>query len=91
MLLKNSLSILLFQKSTQTPADRSFAFGTMAETLKACGKASAPLTEDILPVFMKGITDTDSEVRNNAVFGLGIIITNAEELLHKYPFYNTNK
>lgn len=73
-------------KSTQTPADRSFAFGTLAETLEACGKASAPLTEDIFPVFMKGISDTDSEVRNNAVFGLGIVISNAEALLHNKLF-----
>ncbi|XP_029638234.1 importin-4-like isoform X2 [Octopus sinensis] len=68
-------------KSHNSIADRSFAIGTLAETLEACGEASAGLTSQFYPIFMKITRDPDSEVRNNAVFALGVIISNGGSAL----------
>uniref|UniRef100_A0A3B1JNG4 Importin 4 n=1 Tax=Astyanax mexicanus TaxID=7994 RepID=A0A3B1JNG4_ASTMX len=66
-------------KSSCTVADRSFSIGTIAETLHALvnvagGRAVAGrLVKRLLPVLVAGVRDSDAEVRNNSVYGLGAL------------------
>lgn len=38
------------------------------------------------PVFLAGMKDENEEVRSNAVYGLGVLVENAKELVFEYPF-----
>ncbi|XP_006794796.1 importin-4 [Neolamprologus brichardi] len=66
-------------KSSCTVADRSFSVGTIAEILHALmsvsgGRGAAGrLSNRLLPVLVAGAKDSDPEVRNNSVFGLGCL------------------
>uniref|UniRef100_A0AAR2J2V9 TOG domain-containing protein n=1 Tax=Pygocentrus nattereri TaxID=42514 RepID=A0AAR2J2V9_PYGNA len=68
-----------WQKPSCTVADRSFSVGTLAETLHslvsvAGGRAVAGrLSNRLLPVLVAGVKDSDAEVRNNSVYGLGVL------------------
>ncbi|KAI3355136.1 hypothetical protein L3Q82_018012 [Scortum barcoo] len=66
-------------KSSCTVADRSFSVGTIGEILQALvnvpgGRGVAGrLSNRLLPVLVAGVRDSDSEVRNNSVYGLGCL------------------
>ncbi|XP_051796126.1 importin-4 isoform X2 [Acanthochromis polyacanthus] len=66
-------------KSTGTVAERSFSLGTIGEILQALvtspgGQGLAGrLSNRLLPVLVAGVRDSDPEVRNNSVFGLGCL------------------
>ncbi|KAM8730911.1 importin-4 isoform 1-T1 [Acanthopagrus schlegelii] len=66
-------------KSSCTVADRSFSVGTIGEILQALGSVSGGrglagrLSNRLLPVLVAGTKDSDAEVRNNSVFGLGCL------------------
>ncbi|XP_072536395.1 importin-4 isoform X2 [Salminus brasiliensis] len=66
-------------KSSCTVADRSFSVGTLAETLHSLVKVSGGravagrLSKRLLPVLVAGVKDSDAEVRNNSVYGLGAL------------------
>uniref|UniRef100_A0A671VNH8 Importin 4 n=1 Tax=Sparus aurata TaxID=8175 RepID=A0A671VNH8_SPAAU len=66
-------------KSSCTVADRSFSVGTIGEILQALGCVSGGrglagrLSNRLLPVLVAGTKDSDAEVRNNSVFGLGCL------------------
>ncbi|XP_053198496.1 importin-4 [Scomber japonicus] len=66
-------------KSSCTVADRSFAVGTIGEILQALVSVSGGrgvagrLSNRLLPVLVAGVRDSDPEVRNNSVFGLGCL------------------
>lgn len=66
-------------KSSCTVADRSFSLGTIGEVLHALGSVSGGqgvagrLSNRLLPVLVAGVKDSDPEVRNNSVFGLGCL------------------
>uniref|UniRef100_A0AAX7UA69 Importin N-terminal domain-containing protein n=1 Tax=Astatotilapia calliptera TaxID=8154 RepID=A0AAX7UA69_ASTCA len=66
-------------KSSCTVADRSFSVGTIAEILHALMSVSGGrgvagrLSNRLLPVLVAGAKDSDPEVRNNSVFGLGCL------------------
>ncbi|TMS09198.1 Importin-4 [Larimichthys crocea] len=66
-------------KSSCTVADRSFSVGTIGEILQALvsvpgGRGVAGrLSTRLLPVLVAGVRDSDAEVRNNSVFGLGCL------------------
>ncbi|KAF5902711.1 importin-4, partial [Clarias magur] len=79
-------------KSSCTVADRSFSLGTLSETLHSLagvsgGRAVAgKLSNRLLPVFVTGVKDSDAEVRNNSVFGLGALAQAAGPLISShYP------
>ncbi|KAL6098020.1 ipo4 [Pungitius sinensis] len=71
--------ILSKAKSSCTVADRSFSVGTIGEILQALvgvsggQKVASKLSKRLLPVLVAGVRDSDSEVRNNSVFGLGCL------------------
>ncbi|CAJ1082427.1 importin-4 [Xyrichtys novacula] len=66
-------------KSSCTVADRSFSVGTIGEILQALVSVSGGrgvagrLSNRLLPVLVAGVRDSDPEVRNNSVFGLGCL------------------
>ncbi|KAG7526937.1 importin-4 isoform X1 [Solea senegalensis] len=66
-------------KSSCTIAERSFSVGTIGEILQALVDVSGGrrlagrLSNRLLPVLVAGVRDSDSEVRNNSVFGLGCL------------------
>lgn len=61
------------QKSSSTVADRSFAIGNMAETMHKLGKPGGVFAMKLYPVMISGMKDEDEEVRNNAIYGLGVL------------------
>ncbi|CAB1457445.1 unnamed protein product [Pleuronectes platessa] len=66
-------------KSSCSVAERSFSLGTIGEILEslagvAGGRGLAGrLSNRLLPVLVAGVRDSDAEVRNNSVFGLGCL------------------
>ena len=76
---------MLFQKNTSTVPERSFAVGTLAEILEACGTASAVFTPHLYPIIMNSMKDEDEEVRSNSVYAMGVIASNGSQVLHTYP------
>uniref|UniRef100_A0A4W4G779 TOG domain-containing protein n=1 Tax=Electrophorus electricus TaxID=8005 RepID=A0A4W4G779_ELEEL len=79
-------------KSSCTVADRSFSVGTLGETLQSLvnvqgGRAVAGrLSNRLLPVLVAGVKDSDAEVRNNSVFGLGALAEAAGPIISSnYP------
>ncbi|KAM8823582.1 importin-4 [Spinachia spinachia] len=78
--LNDVLPVLLSKaKSSCTVADRSFSVGTIGEILQALvgvsggQRVASKLSKRLLPVLVAGVRDSDSEVRNNSVFGLGCL------------------
>ncbi|KAJ8272903.1 hypothetical protein GJAV_G00094810 [Gymnothorax javanicus] len=79
-------------KSSCTVADRSFSLGTLAEIMQslvgvAGGRGVAGrLSNRLLPVLVAGVRDSDPEVRNNSVFGLGSLAQAAGPVITQdYP------
>ncbi|XP_072234356.1 importin-4 [Leuresthes tenuis] len=79
-------------KSSCTVADRSFSLGTIGEILQALVSASGGrglagrLSNRLLPVLVAGVRDSDAEVRNNSVFGLGCLAQAAGPIIvSDYP------
>lgn len=77
-------------------ADRSFAVGTIGEVLHSLVTASGgrgvagKLSNRLLPVLVAGVKDSDAEVRNNSIFGLGCLAQAAGPIVVSYPFvYNS--
>lgn len=72
-------------------ADRSFSVGTLSEMLHSLagvsgGRAVAgKLSNRLLPVLVSGVKDSDAEVRNNSVFGLGALAQAAGPIISSYP------
>ncbi|XP_009209560.1 importin-4 [Papio anubis] len=66
---------LLVCKTKQgcTVAEKSFAVGTLAETIQGLGAASAQFVSRLLPVLLSTAREADPEVRSNAIFGLGVL------------------
>ncbi|XP_066460134.1 importin-4 isoform X2 [Eleutherodactylus coqui] len=60
-------------KSSCSPAEKSFAVGTLAESVVSLGEATAQFVAQLLPPFITAAQDKDNEVRSNAVFGLGVL------------------
>ncbi|XP_065270616.1 importin-4 [Emys orbicularis] len=73
-------------KPSCSVAERSFAVGTLAETLGGLGRATAPFVPRLLPPFLGAARDSDPEVRSNGVFALGVLAEHGgEALLPHYP------
>ncbi|XP_008838051.1 importin-4 isoform X2 [Nannospalax galili] len=66
---------LLLCKTKQgcTVAEKSFAVGTLAESIQGLGAASAQFVSRLFPVLLSSAREADPEVRSNAIFGLGVL------------------
>ncbi|XP_066133634.1 importin-4 isoform X1 [Saccopteryx bilineata] len=77
---------LLFCKMKQgcTVAEKSFAVGTLAESIQGLGAASAQFVSRLLPVLLSAARETDPEVRSNAIFGLGVLAEHGGRSAQEY-------
>lgn len=72
-------------------AEKSFSVGTIGEILQALVTVSGGqglagrLSNRLLPVLVAGVRDSDPEVRNNSVFGLGCLAGAAGPIIVSYP------
>ncbi|XP_070574661.1 importin-4-like [Ptychodera flava] len=79
---------LLLPKTKQTcqVSDKSFAIGVLSETIKHMGLGIVPFVQHLYPIMVNGSKDEDDEVRNNSVYGLGVLAESGREILYdKYP------
>ncbi|XP_010636011.1 importin-4 isoform X3 [Fukomys damarensis] len=65
--------LLCKTKQSCTVAEKSFAVGTLAESIQGLGAASAQFVSRLLPVLLSSAQEADPEVRSNAIFGLGVL------------------
>ncbi|XP_055989389.1 importin-4 isoform X2 [Sorex fumeus] len=65
--------LLCKTKQSCTVAEKSFAVGTLAESIQGLGTASAQFVSRLLPVLLSTSREADPEVRSNAIFGLGVL------------------
>ncbi|XP_027428436.1 importin-4 isoform X5 [Zalophus californianus] len=65
--------LLCKMKQGCTVAEKSFAVGTLAESIQGLGGTSAQFVSRLLPVLLSTAREADPEVRSNAVFGLGVL------------------
>lgn len=73
-------------KSSCSPAEKSFALGTLAESVVALGPAVVQFIPQILSALISGVRDEDKEVRSNSVFGLGVLVEHGGGAMHQeYP------
>jgi len=67
-------------------SEKSFAIGTIAETLQSMGDAATRFVLPLYPVVMATVKDDDEEVRSNAVYGLGVLMANGGAVALTYPY-----
>ncbi|XP_075734719.1 importin-4 isoform X2 [Rhipicephalus microplus] len=74
-------------KRHSSTSDRSYAVGTLAEVAASMGEEGiGPFCRPLQQIFLNGMRDPNGEVRSNAVYGLGVLIKNAREILQpEYP------
>uniref|UniRef100_A0A672ISC2 TOG domain-containing protein n=1 Tax=Salarias fasciatus TaxID=181472 RepID=A0A672ISC2_SALFA len=91
--LNDLLPLIMAKAKSSCPvSDRSFSVGTIGEILQALvsvpgGRGVAGrLSNRLLPVLVAGVRDSDAEVRNNSVFGLGCLAEAAGPIIvSDYP------
>ena len=72
-------NLLKKTKKSCTPAERSFAVGTLAECVKPLAGSLMPFAEKLYHTFLAAMRDDDDDVRNNAVYGLGELFMHGGE------------
>ncbi|CAL1538181.1 unnamed protein product [Lymnaea stagnalis] len=69
-------------KETSSTSEKSFAVGTLAEVIEACGPpVGSAFTNILYPVFTRMTKDEDEEVRSNSVFALGVLAVNGGDAM----------
>lgn len=66
-------------------AEKSFAVGTLAESIQGLGTASAQFVSRLFPVLLNNAREADPEVRSNAIFGLGVLAEHGGSPAQEYP------
>ncbi|XP_049982054.1 importin-4 [Alexandromys fortis] len=66
--------LLSKMKQNSTVAEKSFAVGTLAESIQGLGIASAQFASRLFPILLNSAREADPEVRSNAIFGLGVLV-----------------
>ncbi|XP_049829697.1 importin-4-like [Schistocerca gregaria] len=77
----------LFLKNTRkrcSASQRSFSVGTLAECLPELGPYTKEFAPQLLPVFLQLTEDESEEVRNNAIFGVGVLCQFGKEALFSH-------
>ncbi|ENN75169.1 hypothetical protein YQE_08282, partial [Dendroctonus ponderosae] len=67
-------------------SQRSFAYGTLAECMKALDVYVERFVPDLLKMWLTGAKDGADEVRNNAIFGLGEMVLYGKHTV--FGYYN---
>merc|ERR1712071_516096 len=79
-------ALLSKTKKKSTIAEKSFGVGVLAVCLEPLDGVLEPFVSHLYNTFTNAIRDEDSEIRNNAVFGLGELVLHGRELL--FPNYS---
>jgi len=66
-------------------SEKSFAVGTIAETLQSMGDAVSGFVLPLYPVVMATVKDEDEEVRSNAIYCLGVLASSGGDVALPYP------
>ena len=74
--------INLSQKKHCTIAEKSFSVGLLAVCMEPLNGVIEAFASHIYPVLTALMKDEDSEIRNNAVFGLGELVVYGKELMY---------
>ena len=69
------------QKKSSTIAERSFSGGLLAVCMEPLAGVLEPFAGQLYNTFTTLMKDEDSEVRNNAIYGLGELVMHGRELL----------
>ncbi|ELT89259.1 hypothetical protein CAPTEDRAFT_159396 [Capitella teleta] len=78
-------------KKAKTVAEKSFAVGTIGETMHALGAHAAKFSATLYPLFLQSIKDEDEEVRSNSVYALGVTMANGGSSMHSnYQYVSKN-
>lgn len=72
-------------------AEKSFAVGTLAESIQGLGAASAQFVSRLFPVLLNSAREADPEVRSNAIFGLGVLAEHGGCPAREYPMLADGK
>lgn len=68
------------RNNEELESQRSFAFGTLSECFRPLQSYTGTWFEQLLPLFIEGVQDDCSQVRQNSVFGLGeLVLFSAEK------------
>ncbi|XP_014603697.1 PREDICTED: importin-4-like isoform X1 [Polistes canadensis] len=78
---------MLLERSKKNKSDtqRAFAVGTISECLSGLKHAVAAFLPQLLPIFLKFANDSNANVRNNAIFGIGELALHGQDAV--YPHY----
>lgn len=66
-------------------SERSFAVGTIAETLDSLGSACGRFVQPLGPLLLQLLKDEDGEVRSNTCYALGVLAARGSEQSVEYP------
>lgn len=81
----NVLQLLTLRtKKKNSVSQRSFAYGTIAECMKPLGLYIQNFVPQLLQLWHAGAKDSEAEVRNNSVYGLGEMILYSKECLFSH-------
>merc|ERR1712025_1230055 len=82
------LPLLLKKTKKQcSVAERSFAIGAIADSMEPLAGVLEPFLPHLLPLFTEMLKDSEGDVRNNAVYGMGELVLWAGDVA--VPHYNT--
>lgn len=74
------------QKKTSKVPEKSFAVGTIAETLQAIGDATSHFVAPLYPIVSAMVCEEDEEVRSNSIFCLGVLAAHGGAAVLPYLF-----
>lgn len=62
-----------------TSTERSMAIGVLAECCDGLESGASKFTTDLMNLFVQALSDEDCEVKSNAAFGIGMLVTNSDQ------------
>lgn len=71
-------------KKNKSEAQRSFAVGTISECFSGLKHAVAPFVQQLMPLLLELTNDSNAEVRNNAIYGIGEIAYHGKDVIYSY-------
>ncbi|XP_043514170.1 importin-4-like isoform X1 [Frieseomelitta varia] len=82
---KTVLPMLLERlKKNKSEGQRSFAVGTISECFSGLEHRVANFICQLLPLFLKLANDSSSEIRNNAIYGIGEIVLYGKDAVYTH-------
>lgn len=71
-------------KASRTLSDRSMAVGSLAEIAEGLEDGVTPFTNDLMSIFINGMSDEEDEVKSNSGFGAGVLCLNTKQDVTAY-------